>query len=469
MTDLKKHQLTALTGFIILIGVLFYLIYNTFELKERQYQQDVRQVLKRFFIEKSKGNIYPEAFVIVDKYLKKNILELELEYSKSGSMNNKYSNAMLSGLLEELRARNPLDSLFKQERKKYKLDNNIEYRIVVNSIKVRFKDNKPLPLYDQQKTYPFLNPNLQSTSGYVIGGTLNLRRSQNIVSSISLSPSIPYTYDINFTLFADRNSRFYDIFKSAIPVLLLTFVALASVFLIYYFTFQNWIKQKKLSEMKSDFVNSITHEFNTPIATIMVANRALQNVKVLESKESIAEFTEIIGRQSKRLQTLFDQVLDISQVKGEIEKTEVIFCQFLTEVIRDYRFKVTDENVTFHTQGMENESLVLLNKFWVTTMLINIFDNAIKYSDKVHKSIHVLIQQTPDGLSLRIKDNGLGMEDHIIRHVFDKFYRGNKPGKEHVSGLGLGMYYVQQCIRIHNWKLEVRSTVGLGSELVILI
>ncbi|HEX8608878.1 MAG TPA: HAMP domain-containing sensor histidine kinase, partial [Pedobacter sp.] len=408
MTELKKHQLTAFTGFIILVGVLLYLIYNTFELKDRQYQLNVREVLKKFFSEKSKGNIYPGAFIIVDNYLKKNIQVLESEYLKSGSINNQYSNSLLSNVLQELRSRNPLDSLFELAKKQYKLDNKLQYRMVVSSIKVRFKDNMPLSLYDQREKYPFLNSNLQSVSGYVIGGTLSLPRSQNIVSSISLSPSIPYTYDITFTLFADRNDRYLEIVKSALPVLLLTLFALTSVFFIYYFTFKSWIKQKKLSEMKSDFVNGITHEFNTPIATIMVANRALQNEKVLQSKESIAEFTEIIARQSKRLQTLFDQVLDISSVKADIEKTEVIFSEFLTEVIQDYRFKVADENVSFHTQGLDNDNRVLLNEFWVTTMLLNIFDNAIKYSDKTPKSIHVLIQQTPDGLSLRIRDNGIG-------------------------------------------------------------
>jgi two-component system phosphate regulon sensor histidine kinase PhoR len=364
MTGLKKHQLTAFTGFITLVVVLLYLIYNTFELKDREYQLNLREVLKQFFLEKgNKGNIYPAAFIIVDNHLKKNIQVLEMEYLKAGTVHNQYTNLLLAGMLDELRNHNPLDSMFSEARKEYKLDEKLHYRMVVNSIKLRFRDNRPLPLYDRQTKYPFLDPKLQSANGYVIGGQLDLPRSADMISSISLSPAVPYTYEINLTLFAGRNDRYLEIVKSAIPILLLTLFALTSVVLIYYYTFKNWIRQKKLSELKSDFVNSITHEFNTPIATIMVANRALQNEKILESKVSIAEFTAIIARQAKRLQTLFGQVLDLSEVAANVEKTEVIFCQLLAEVVEDYRLKVVDENVVITADGIANESEVLLNKF----------------------------------------------------------------------------------------------------------
>jgi len=221
--------------------------------------------------------------------------------------------------------------------------------------------------------------------------------------------------------------------------------------------------------MKSDFINSITHEFSTPISTIMVANSALQNERVFQSRESVTEFTEIIARQTKQLQTLFDQVMDMTRVNTDVEKQEVVFCQLLNEVVQDYRFKMDGEDIHFHTQGLNNETLVSLNRFWVTTMLSNIFDNAIKYSDKKPKEIYITVNQTGIGLRLSIRDNGIGMEDHTVKHLFDKFYRAKNLGREHVRGLGLGMHYVQQCIQIHSWKLQVHSNIGLGSEILITI
>jgi len=470
MTELKKYQTTAFTGFIILVGVLLYLIYNTFELKNKQYQVDLKQKLKQFYLKNvSKESIYAGGFSLLDSYLVKNIESLESEYLKSGSIKNQYTDSLLAMMFEELQTRNPTDSLIQEIKKQYKLDDQLEYLIVINSISLRFSDNKPIPLYHYQKKYSYLKANLQSPQGYIVSGKLKSPKPQNIVTSMSMGPSSPYSYDITVTFFADRIDRQAEIFKSAIPVLLLTLFALLLIFFVYYFTFKSWSKQKKISDMKSDFINGITHEFNTPISTIMVANRAIQNEKVFKSKESITEFTEIIARQTKQLQTLFDQVMDITRVNTEIEKKEVIFCQLLAEVIQDYRVKTNDKNLYFYTQGINNETRVCLNRFWVTTMLSNIFDNAIKYSDKTPKEIHITVDGTPNGLRISIRDNGIGMEEYTVKHLFDKFYRGKNPGREHVSGLGLGMYYVQQCIQIHNWKLKVQSSIGRGSEILIVI
>lgn len=469
MTEIKKYQLTAFTGFLVLMGILLYLIYNTFELMDRQYQVDLKQRLKQFYLKDIKQNIYSGGLSLVDSYLINNIRLLEKEYHKSGTINNQYADSLLTAMFEDLRVKNPTDSLLEKTKKLHQLGSKLEYLIVINSISLRFSDNKPIPLYNHLKKYPFLKSSLQSPQGYIIGGKLKFPRTENIVTSVSMGPAIPYSYDITFTFFADSNNRQSQILKSAAPVLLLTLFALLLIFFVYYLTFKSWSKQKKISDMKSDFINSITHEFNTPISTIMVANRAIQNEKVFKSEESITEFTEIIARQTKQLQTLFDQVMDITRVNTEIEKKEVIFCQFLTEVIQDYRVKTNDKNVYFYTEGIHNETPVFLNRFWVTTMLSNIFDNAIKYSDKTPKEIHITVDGTPNGLRISIRDNGIGMEKYTVEHLFDKFFRGKNPGREHVSGLGLGMYYVQQCIQIHNWKLDVKSSVGQGSEILIVI
>jgi len=468
MTELKKYQIAAFSGFVILAGILLYLIYNTFELKNKQYQVELKQNLKQFYLKNvSKESVYTGGLSLIDSYLVENIETLESEYLKSGSIKNPYTDSLLAVMFKELQTSNPTDSLIKEIKKQYKLKDEVEYLIVINSISLRFRENRPIPLYNHLNKYPFLKPNLQSPAGYIVSGMLKLPKPQNIITSMSMGPSTPYSYDITVTFYADHIDRKSEIFQSAVPVLMFTLSALLLVFFVYYFTFKSWSKQKKISDMKSDFINSITHEFSTPISTIMVANSALQNERVFKSRESVTEFTEIIARQTKQLQTLFDQVMDMTRVNTDIEKQEVIFCQLLTEVIQDYRFKMDGEDVDFHTQGLNNETRVSLNRFWVTTMLSNIFDNAIKYSDSKPKEIHITVNETASGLRLSIRDNGIGMEDHTVKHLFDKFYRGKNLGREHVSGLGLGMYYVQQCIEIHNWKLQVHSNIGLGSEILI--
>lgn len=470
MAEIKKYQITAFIAFVTLAVILLYLIYNTFELKNKQYQVDLKQTLKQFYVENvSKESVYAGGLALIDSYLVKNIKTLEGEYLKSGSIKNPYTDSLHAAMFKALQTRNPTDSLIKAIKKQHKLKDKVQYQIVINNISLRFRDNKPVPLYNYLKKYPFLKPNLQSPEGYIISGKLKSPQPQHIITSMSMGPSAPYSYDITVTLFADHIDRKSEIFKSAVPVLLLTLFALLLVFFVYYLTFKSWSKQKKISDMKSDFINSITHEFSTPIATIMVANRAMQNEKVSQNRESVTEFTEIIARQTKQLQTLFDQVMDMARVNTDIEKQEVIFCQLLNEVIQDYRIKMDGEDVNFYPQGLNNETRVSLNRFWVTTMLSNIFDNAIKYSDKKPREIHITVNETSIGLRLSIRDNGIGMEEHTVKHLFDKFYRGKNLGREHVSGLGLGMHYVQQCIQIHHWKLQVHSNIGLGSEILIMI
>ena len=208
MTELKKYQITAFVGFVILAGILLYLIYNTFELKNKQYQVDLKRTLKQFYLKNvSKESIYTGGLSLIDSYLVKNIKTLEAEYLKSGSIKNPYTDSLLAVMFEELQTRNPTDSLIKEIKKQYKLKDKVEYLIVINNISLRFRDNKPIPLYNHLKKYPFLRPNLQSPAGYIISGKLKLPQPQNIITSMSMGPSTPYSYDITATFFADHIAR----------------------------------------------------------------------------------------------------------------------------------------------------------------------------------------------------------------------------------------------------------------------
>lgn len=470
MNDLRKHQLIAFSSFVILAGVLFYLTYNTFVLKDRQYQLREKELLKEFYrLYNGNDNIYRGGYPIVSKYIEANIHSLERVYQQNGILRSRYADSLLVGLFAELRTRNPMDSLFDSIKRKHGFEKELNYLLVVNSIKIRFDKGLIVPIYEDKIRYDFLDKRLQTKAGYVVGGSLKSPIPQNVITTLYLSSSIPYSYDITFSFHADTEDRYLNIFKSALPVLLLALLALIATIYIYYITFRNWIKQKKLAEMKSDFINSITHEFNTPISTILVANRNLQNEKIAANKGSIAELTEIIERQSGRLQNLFNQVLDITQVDKNLEKEYADISILLKESIKDYQFKISDQDVSICSSGLDSKDQIYLNKFWVTTMLFNIFDNAVKYNESEHKCIQVSFWAEPNEFFLRISDNGIGMEEHTVKNIFDKFYRGNKKWSGQVRGLGLGLYYTQHCIQVHGWKLNVHSVPGKGSEFTLII
>jgi len=472
MSDLKKHQLIAFSSFITLVGVLFYLTYNTYMLKDQQYRSIEKNLLTEDFKElATHENIYPGGYKIVSAHLEKNMRTLEKNYKKYGSLRNPFTDSLLKSLLRELSIHSPIDSIFSSMKRQYGLNEDLEYLLTVNNIKLRFGAGIVTTLYDKGRQYQFLQAEKQIPEGYVLGGLLNMPLPQNIAYTVTTSSSLQYSYDLSFTIFVDSNNRSMEILKSSIPMLLLTAFALSAVIFIYYLTFKNWIQQKKLTEMKSDFINSITHEFHTPISTIMVANKSLQNEKVLSSKRSIKELTEIIYRQSKRLEALFGQVLDITRINhSNIEKETVDFSILLQEILQTYQLKVAHEQVVIALDSLpETGHKVCLNEFWFTTMLFNIFDNAVKYNDKPDKKIYVNAILRDNEIQLVIADNGIGMEEQAVKNIFDKFYRANKKEMMHVSGLGLGLYYAQQCIRMHGWKMLANSKVGLGSEFIIFI
>ncbi|MGN7204525.1 sensor histidine kinase [Pedobacter sp. SAFR-022] len=472
MTDLKKHQIVALLSFITLVAVLFYLTYNTYVLEDQQYRSYEKTFLSEEFKElTSHENIYPGGYKIVSTHLEKNMRDLERQYQKHHSLRNPFTDSVLKSLFFQLQTHSPMDSIFKAVKKKYQLHDNLEYLLIINGIKLRFGPGVVTTLYDPKAEYPFLDDQRQLDLGYMLDGALASPLPQNRCFSISLGSSLQYSYDLSFAIYVDSNNRQLEILKAASPILLLTLFALSAVIFIYYVTFKNWIQQKKLTEMKSDFINSITHEFHTPIATIMVANKSLENERVLANKTSVKELTEVISRQSKRLEMLFGQVLDITKIDSmtiEKEKTDVVV--LLKEVLQSYKLKVSQEQANIKLLDITEEAqVVCLNEFWFTTMLFNIFDNAIKYNDKAEKTIYIQLTKNHGGLQLMIADNGIGMEKSAVNNIFDKFYRANKKEMMHVSGLGLGLYYAQQCIRIHNWKMLVNSQVGTGSEFIIFI
>jgi two-component system phosphate regulon sensor histidine kinase PhoR len=293
---------------------------------------------------------------------------------------------------------------------------------------------------------------------------------QNQVASLTVSASSAYSYQITFELYVDSPNRTWAILNLMKPTFALSFFSLLAVMIIYFFTFRNWLRQKKLAEMKSDFVNSITHEFHTPLATIMVANKSLQNEKIIEKKENIAPLTDIISRQTGRLKTIFSQVLDITVMNNAtLKKDSYLLGKLLEEILLDYRLTLGNKSVEIKLDKIPDDFMVFLDKFWFTTTVLNLFENAIKYNSSPVKKIRIHAQLDKKTIQLSIADNGIGMSQKTIRHIFEKFYRSKNKSTEDVNGLGLGLFYVNQCILAHGWTLDVESKEGHGTEFIIMM
>ena len=135
----------------------------------------------------------------------------------------------------------------------------------------------------------------------------------------------------------------------------------------------------------------------------------------------------------------------------------------------DYRLKLAGANVNLMLHKGAIRDMALLDHFWFTTILLNIFDNAIKYNNKNFKEITVTTVNDKKGINITISDNGIGMAEEIQKHIFDKFYRSMSNSNGQVKGLGLGLFYVKQAIDAHNWKIDIESVEGEGSTFIISI
>ena len=244
--------------------------------------------------------------------------------------------------------------------------------------------------------------------------------------------------------------------------LLLVFAVFSILTLITLFVIalKALIKQKKVSDIKTDFINNITHELKTPLTTLSVSTKILERK---ETRENEAVFNSVLGtinRQNSRLQHLIDQVLTNSLGHQEIElhKERVLMPDFLNTIIAD--FKISNPNILMETHFHSQKTSLNLDKFHLTTAIANVLENAVKYGCK---SIAVKSSLIENQFSISISDDGIGISKSKHSLLFDKFYRVEQGNLHDAKGLGLGLYYVDQIIKAHHGTINVVSDLGKGS------
>ncbi|MDE1191713.1 MAG: HAMP domain-containing sensor histidine kinase [Arachidicoccus sp.] len=472
MKSINIYKIIAIFSFIVLLNVQFFLVYNTYKLKNDQYFISEAGLIGEQYSKSVRNDkVYPGGQLIIDSVIYRNINNLEYFYKNNKTEFENLRDKLCDTIFTKLRLYSNMDSLFHSIIKQNKLNRDLEYLLTISDLNISFTgNNRDIPLYKSSIKNKFIEPNIQRPEGVIIDGTLKFPNRQNIITPLNITSSVDYSYSMSFNLFVDTPNRYIHILQQMLPTFALSLFSIILVVLIYFYTFRNWLKQKKLAEMKSDFVNSITHEFNTPLSTIIVANRNLQNDQIINNKEQILSLTKIISRQSQRLKTLFGRVLDITTMnEATLNKNEYQLSDLLEEILLDYRLTTIDMNVLIELNKNNLNPKVMLDRFWFTTMLFNIFENAIKYNNSPVKKIKVSLSSNEKDIEINIGDNGIGMPEKVYTHVFDKFYRSKNKVSKEVSGLGLGLFYTMQGIQAHGWKIKVESEENIGSNFIICI
>ncbi len=237
----------------------------------------------------------------------------------------------------------------------------------------------------------------------------------------------------------------------------------------FFLTLRTLFVQKKLGEIKSDFINNMTHEFKTPLATISLAVDALKNEKVVGDKEKTDYFTGVIKEENKRMNKQVESILqaallDRQEVQLDLKKQSAH--ELINNAVKNITLPLNEKGGDLVIQLDAANDMVMANEVHFTNFINNLLDNALKYS-KEKPQIKLSTSNINNQLRIKIEDNGIGMNKETLSRIFEKFYRAHTGNVHNVKGFGLGLSYVKTMVDAHKGSIKAESTLGKGSTFTI--
>ncbi|NIK92177.1 sensor histidine kinase KdpD [Mangrovimonas sp. ST2L15] len=275
----------------------------------------------------------------------------------------------------------------------------------------------------------------------------------------------------HYKLLVNFPSRNLFLQSSIIKMTLLSIIFTSIIIIAYTSALMQLFKQRKISEIKTDFINNMTHEFKTPIATINLALDAIRNPKVIEDTDKVMRYLNMIKDENKRMHAQVENVLRISRLERNelnISKERVDLHELIEDAITHVELLVEDRQgfIQLHLDAEQNS--VLANESHFTNVIVNILDNAVKYTPEGQPpKIDVSTENVGTNILLRIKDQGSGMSKAAQKRVFEKFYREHTGDRHDVKGHGLGLAYVKRIVDDHQGHISVESEKDKGSTFII--
>jgi len=237
----------------------------------------------------------------------------------------------------------------------------------------------------------------------------------------------------------------------------------------FYVTVSALLRQKKMSEIKNDFINNMTHEFKTPLATISLAVDALRNQKVIDDKTKMNYFSGIIKEENKRMNKHVETILQaalMDRQEVQLNKQPIYVHALIKDVLDNYALQLSEKNGKVELQLNAKNDLIEADEVHFRNLISNLIDNAVKYS-REDLLLKITTHSTAKNLVIRFEDNGIGMSKETVRKIFEKFYRAHTGNIHNVKGFGLGLSYVKTIIDAHHGKIKVDSVQGKGSTFTL--
>ncbi|MFL9834691.1 sensor histidine kinase [Chryseobacterium terrae] len=301
----------------------------------------------------------------------------------------------------------------------------------------------------------------------------------NIVNKIFKEKKDANSY--SYPLFTDTKNRTlytlalvfpkkeYSLAMNNWPMLLGTFLSLLTILGIYIISINYMMRQKKLAEVKTDFINNMSHEFKTPLATISVATDSLANDKIATNPDKVKYYSNLIKQENLRMKKQVENVLNMSKLeRNEVELflKETNVRELIRKTAESFNLIIQQRNGKLIEEFNATQYNFKIDEFHISNMLVNLLDNANKYSPEAPE-ISIKTKNEGNWYVLEIADKGMGMETHNKTKIFEKFFREETGNIHNVKGQGLGLSYVKKIVELHKGQIIVESQKDLGSKFII--
>ncbi|MDH7446679.1 sensor histidine kinase [Aquimarina sp. 2201CG14-23] len=452
--------ITSIIALLALSTIQAYLIHNTYQLKKDAFIRKTKKAINNIDNTKEMDSLgelwYTYLSESLAEYKKNNIQKKEALNSfkpKTDSLNDLF----ISYYKNEIASRN--------------LEYDIQYK----------KDIKSIVIFEDEK----MDTIFSAASGenvYVFGEKFS-KKDEVVMSKARWFTDLDYENDINggmIDVSLDIEVRTVDyiniigwkriVFSQMSTIFIVSVLLLLFVVSLLFYSIRNLIRQKKLADIKTDFINNITHELKTPLATLGIASKSLRKTEIQNTPDAFSNTLDILDRQNTRLQKLVDQVVTNSLGSEEIvlKKEKILDDTYFQNVLKDFELSVQDKNVSIISKIEFREVYLSIDKFMFTTALLNVLDNAVKYGkEKVELIFRTYLKE--DQYEISIHDNGIGIHEKEQRKIFEKFYRISKGDVHDVKGLGLGLFYTSQIVKAHQGTVTLESKPDLGTTFTITL
>ena len=259
------------------------------------------------------------------------------------------------------------------------------------------------------------------------------------------------------------------VLSSVIGIASLSTVFMFIIIAVFIITLNQLITQRRISEIKTDFINNMTHEFKTPIATMNLVLDTLKSPMAINNPDKVMHYVKILKQENKRMLAQVENILQISRLeKGnlQLEREPLDVHDLITNAITHVQVMLNERGGVIHTHFLADNSDISANESHLTNVFINIIENAIKYSPEA-PIIDIYTENIKNRILIRIKDKGQGMSKQAAKYIFDKFYREHTGDLHNVKGHGLGLAYVKSIVEYHQGSIYVESEKGKGSTFFI--